>query len=312
MAKKGSLKSSLLLLLCSLIWGASFIGQKLGMNSIGPFFFVAWRMLLGGVALFPVYLVSERSADKAAARGGSPRTAEEKSRLRRTGLLGGLCCGVLIYLASVMQQFGLQTASAGKTAFITALYVILVPLAGILFGNRTTLNVWLGAVLAVVGLYLLCMTKDDFSLAFGDLIVLIGAFFWASHVLATDHFAPRANVTLIVCVQSLSAGVIGFAVAFIKEDFSWSGLLGALPAILFVAVLSTAFAFSLQAYAQKDSDPTVTAIIVSLESVFAAISGFLFLEESLSAREVLGCVIMFAAIILAQLPGPKAKSRPAA
>ena len=309
---KSQLKATLILLLVAMIWGTSFIGQKVGMDSIGPFFFVAFRMTFAGIALIPVVLLSERSTDRALAKKGAPRTEEEKKAALRTGVIGGLCCGVVIYFANCLQQIGIVTTSAGKAAFITALYVILVPIVGIFLKHKTGIKVWIGAVLAVIGLYLLCITGGDFHLAPGDLIILICAFFWAFHVLVMDHFAPKANVALIVCVQSFTAGAIGFAVAFTRETFAWSDVAGALPSLLYVAIFCSAVAYTLQGVGQRDADPTVASIVMSLESVFAVISGFLLLHETLSSRELLGCVIMLIAIIIPQLPDKKSKTESAA
>ena len=304
---KAQLRSTLILLLVAMIWGTSFIGQKVGMDDIGPFFFVAWRMLFAGIALIPVYLITERTGEKALAKKGTPRTAKEKQAMTRTGIIGGFFCGIMMYCGNEMQQIGLVTTTAGKAAFITALYVILVPILGIFLKHKTGLKVWIGAVLAVIGLYLLCLTGGDLHLASGDLIILIGAFFWAFHVMIMDHFAPKANVALIVCIQSFTASAIGFVLAFIKEPFAWADVAGALPSLLYVAIFCTAIAYSLQGLAQRDADPTVAAIVMSLESVFAVISGFLLLHETLSTRELIGCAVMLAAIIIPQLPGKNDK-----
>ena len=303
--KNGSLKSTLILLLVAMIWGTSFIGQKVGMEDIGPFFFVAWRMMFAGLSLIPVYLISEKTAEKALAKSGTARTPEEKKQMLHAGIKGGFFCGIMMYCANTMQQVGIVTTTAGKAAFITALYVIIVPILGIFLKHKIGIKVWIGAVLAVIGLYLLCMTGGDFRLASGDLIILIGALFWAFHVLTMDHFAPKANVALIVCVQSFTASAIGFVLAFLKEDFAWSNIAGALPSLLYVAIFCTAVAYSLQGLAQRDADPTIASIVMSLESVFAVISGFLLLHETLSSRELIGCAIMFAAIIIPQLPDNK-------
>jgi len=305
--KNGSLKSTLILLLIAMIWGTSFIGQKVGMEDIGPYFFVAWRMLFAGIALIPVYLLSEKTGEKALARSGAARSPAEKQQMVRAGITGGFFCGIAVYCGNTMQQIGLVTTTAGKAAFITALYVILVPVLGLFLKRRIGLKVWLGAVLAVIGLYLLCITGGDFHLAFGDLIILIGAFFWAFHVLIMDHFAPKANVALIVCIQSFTASAIGFVLAFIMEDFAWSNVAGALPSLLYVAIFCSAIAYSLQGLAQRNADPTIASIVMSMESVFAVISGFLLLHETLSGRELLGCAIMFAAIIISQLPSKDSK-----
>ena len=209
-----------------------------------------------------------------------------------------------------MKTFSVEDIARG--GIIAALYVILVPIVGIFLKHKTGIKVWIGAVLAVIGLYLLCITGGDFHLAPGDLIILICAFFWAFHVLVMDHFAPKANVALIVCVQSFTAGAIGFAVAFTRETFAWSDVAGALPSLLYVAIFCSAVAYTLQGVGQRDADPTVASIVMSLESVFAVISGFLLLHETLSSRELLGCVIMLIAIIIPQLPDKKSKIESAA
>lgn len=309
--KSSSFKSTLILLLVAMIWGTSFIGQKVGMDDIGPFFFVAFRMLFAGISLIPVYLISEKTGNRALEKKGTPRTAEEKKQMLRTGITGGFFCGIMMYCANTLQQVGIVTTTAGKAAFITALYIILVPIMGIFMKHKTGMNVWVGAVLAVIGLYLLCITPGEFHLASGDLIILIGSFFWGFHILVMDHFAPKANVALIVCIQSFTASAIGFVLAFIKEDFAWSDVAGALPSLLYVAIFCTAIAYSLQGLGQRHADPTVASIVMSLESVFAVISGFLLLHETFTGREILGCVIMFAAIIITQLPAKSTAEQPA-
>lgn len=308
---KTNWKSALALLTTALIWGTAFIVQKTGMDSIGPFYFTAWRMFIGGLVLLPIYFVSERALKRSRADiTPSPQDEERRTAAHRdmfqNSLRGGMICGCILYVASLSQQIALQTTTAGKVAFITALYIMIVPMLGLFLKRHTTARTWIGALIAVVGIYFLCIA-GHLSLAFGDGITMLGSLFWALHILFLDHFSPRSNAALLVAVQSFTAAAVGFAVALLLEDITAAGLIAALPNLLYVGVLSTGVAFSLQAVGQKDCDPTIASILLSTETVFTALAGFIFLHEVLSGKELLGCALMFAAIILTQLPDRAAR-----
>lgn len=294
--------SSLALTMCAIIWGTAFVAQRAGMEDIEPFFYSAARMLIGAIALIPISLLTAKGQNSDRRRKGLPViTPEQRAKEKKIILKGGAICGFIIFFAANTQQVGLVSTSAGKTAFITTLYIVLVPLLGLFIKHIPNVFNWIGVVLATVGLYFLCIT-EDLTIARGDLIILIGALFWALHILFMDHYAPQVNVAKLVCIQFFVAGFMSLGVALVIETFTWDSFMAALPGIVYVGIMSTAIAFTLQALGQKNADPTVASIILSTESVFGAVSGYLILGEILTSREILGCVLMFIAIIIAQLP----------
>ncbi|MGI6256695.1 MAG: DMT family transporter [Anaerovoracaceae bacterium] len=297
--------STLALTLCAIIWGTAFVAQRAGMENIGPFFYSASRMLIGAIALIPISLVSTKGQDADRRRKGLPAVSpEQREKEKKVILKGGAVCGFIIFFAANTQQVGLVSTTAGKTAFITTLYIILVPLLGLFVKQLPNLFNWIGVVFATTGLYFLCIT-ENLTIARGDLIILIGALFWALHILFMDHYAPKVNVAKLVCVQFFVAGLMSLVVAMIIESFIWESFIVALPGILYVGVMSTAVAFTFQALGQKNANPTVASIILSTESLFGAISGYLILGEMLTSREIIGCLLMFIAVIIAQLPTKK-------
>ncbi len=296
-----SLKSSLCLLCTAIIWGFAFVAQRHGMGAMGPFMFSAIRMLLGSLTLLPMFLISD-SIQKRRDDFESP-TEEEKKKGRKLLWTGGALAGFIIFIASNLQQVGLVSVDAGKTAFITALYILLVPLCGIFLKQKTSLMNWIAAIIGAVGLYFLCM-KNGFTIAWGDLLVLIGAFFWAFHILVFDRYAPRVNVMKLVAIQFLIAGIISLVVALIYEDNTVGDILTAAPNWLYTGIMSSAFAFTLQGLGQKHANPTVASVILSTEAMFGAIFGAIVLHEVLAGRELVGCILMMCAILLAQIPSP--------
>ena len=270
---------------------------------MGPFLFSGLRMYLASLSLVVIIFVNSLLKRPL----GETQTAIEKKTEKDNLIKGGVLCGVIIFLAANFQQVGLVSVSAGKAGFITTLYIVLVPLFGIFLKHKTTIALWIGVVLATAGLYFLCIT-EDFTISFGDFVVLIGAFFWAFHILAVDYFAPKVEVTKLMCLQFLIAGTLSLAVALFKEmgTFSLESLQTGLPTLLYAGILSGGLAFTFQGMGQKHANPTVTSIILSTESLFAAIFGFLLLQEVLSNKELLGCVLMFAAVMITQLPSSKA------
>lgn len=298
--------STACLLGTAMIWGLAFVAQRTGMDSIGPFYFSAFRMLLGSAALWAVALIA---GIKNRSGADEPPAEEEKRQNRRALWTGGVSCGIIIFFASNLQQIGLVSVDAGKTGFITALYILLVPIFGIFLKHRTSIFNWAGALLGAIGLYFLCITSD-FSISPGDLTVLIGAFFWAVHIIFVDHFAPRVNAVKLTAVQFLVAGTISLAVALFRETVSLEAVQGAGTAIAYTGIMSTAVAFTLQALGQKNANPTAAAIIMSTGALFATLTGFVILGETLTERELTGCAFMMAAVIISQLPSKgKAPSR---
>ena len=292
-----------LLLLTAMIWGTAFVFQRQGMDSIEPISFNAARMWLGAVIIGALSLALR----KRDLNIHNERSAEEQRSRDKSTLAGGLLCGLFISVASIAQQIGLVYTSAGKAGFITAMYMVLVPVFNlVLFRKSARPAVWAAVVIGVAGLYLLCAT-GGFNLSKGDTLVCICAVLFASHILCADRYVPTGDPVAISAIQFAVASVVCTIAAFIFEEPSWAKIASAAIPILFCGILSTCVGYTLQIVAQKMTDPTVASLILSLESVFAAISGALILGERMTPRETAGCVIMFAAIILVQIPLPHKK-----
>ena len=289
--KNKSLRGSLLLLLGSVVWGAAFAAQRAAMDHIGPFTFNGIRMLLAGIVMIPAAVLLDRK------NPGAP--AADPKEQRRAGLL----CGLFLFIASALQQMGLVYTTAGKAGFITALYVVLVPVAGwLLFRKNPGRVIWLGVALAVLALYLLCVPADGFELQGGDLLVLGCAVCFTGQILCVDKYAPRVSGVRLARDEFLVTGALCSLIALItREPLTGEGLRASVPALLYAGLCSGALGYTLQILGQRDTDPTVASLLMCLESVFAVLTGALLLGERMTAREGLGCVLMFAAVILAQL-----------
>ena len=286
------IKSDLLLLTTALIWGSAFVAQRIGMDYVGPFTFNAVRFALGSLSLVPLVLITGRSRQK------------EKSDLKKVSatflIMSGGQVGAALFLGASLQQVGLVYTTAGKAGFITGLYVVIVPILWFFRGRRSGSGTWVGAALAAIGLYLLSVTSS-FTIQFGDLLEIIGAFFWASHILLIDHFSKKINPIILSLVQFAICSLLSFITAFIFETFSLQGILDAAIPILYGGLGSVGIAYTLQVVAQRNAHPAHAAIILSLESVFAAVGGWLILNEYLSTRSIVGCLLMFTGMLLSQL-----------
>ncbi|BFJ84902.1 DMT family transporter [Ruthenibacterium sp. TH_2024_36131] len=282
-------KGNLLLLLTALIWGAAFVAQSAGMEQNGPFTFNTIRMILGGIVLIPCIALFDKMRH---VRLGW-RSADKNL------WVGGCLCGVALFTGATLQQFGIQYTSAGKAGFITALYVIFVPLCRLFAGKRPGKLLWGSVALAAVGMYLLCM-DGSLALSKGDVLVLLGAFGFTAHILIIDHFSQKVDGVRMSCIQFFVAGALSLVCMFLFEAPSVPAILSAWAPILYASLLSCGVAYTLQVVAQKDTDPTVASLILCLESVFAVLFGWLLLGETLSMKELLGCILMFVAIVLAQ------------
>ncbi len=289
-------KGPLLLLLTATIWGVAFVAQSVGMDYVGPFTFNAVRSIIGALVLIPFLLFQRRKSN-----GGQKAKKEETADSCRTLLIGGICCGVLLCIATNLQQIGIQYTTVGKAGFITALYIVLVPILGIFLKRRIGFHIWISVALAVIGLYLLCMTQR-LSLGAGDTCVLLCALFFSFHILAVDHFSPMVDGVALSCIQFFICGLLSAVPMLIWEKPQIASLLAAWKPILYAGALSCGVGYTLQIVGQKNLNPTVASLIMSLESVVSVLAGWLLLGQKLSARELCGCVLMFAAIILAQLP----------
>jgi drug/metabolite transporter (DMT)-like permease len=311
-----SVRGSIMLFTTAFIWGSAFVAQKAGMDYIGPFTYNGLRSLLGALVLVPVVLlVNALQKKKGAAELSSDETGTDRQitlkQQRKTLLAGGLACGVALFIGSSLQQIGLVYSSAGKAGFITALYIVLVPILGLFIGRKVRRILWLSVALATAGLYLLCI-KENFTIGKGDILIIICAFAFAVHILIIDHFSPKVDGIKMSCLQFLFAGLFSIPFMLIFETINWSDILAGWFPILYTAVMSCGIAYTLQIIGQKDVEPAVASLILSLESVFAVITGIIVLHEQISTRELIGCIIMFAAIILAQLPAKKEKPAEAA
>ena len=297
--KYNQLRQVVFPILAAFIWGTAFVAQDLCADSIGAFAFNATRYFIAVLALLVVILISDKLK-----KNKPTLTAQEKKAANKQLWLGGLCCGAALAIASNFQQAGLVAGTdAGKAGFITALYVVLVPVFGLFFKRKVSLPTWIAVVLSVVALYLLCI-KGDFSLAPGDLLVLVCAVCFAVHILVIDHFTAYCDGVKLSCLQFLFAGIISTICMFIFEDVDFAAILSCALPLLYVGIFSCGVGYTLQILAQKDSNPTVVTILLSLESVFAVIAGAIILKQQMTVREYIGCAIMFAAVILAQIQFP--------
>jgi len=296
--KSKRLYGNTLLMITAIIWGTAFVAQSVGADHVGPFTFTASRSFVGGVVLIPVIFLMDmlRKRD-----GKAPQTGD-----RRTLIIGGLLCGTALCIASAFQQAGISYGtSSGKAGFITALYILVVPLLGLLLGKKVRPIIWLCVMMSIGGLYLLCVTDGFESVQMSDLLVLCCAFCFAIHIQIIDHFSPKVDGVRMSCIQFFVCGVLAAVPALMTEAVVWEDILSAGMPILYAGVMSSGVAYTLQIIGQKYSDPTVASMIMSLESVFAVLAGAVMLSQIPTIREIAGCVIMFAAIIIAQLPEKK-------
>lgn len=283
------------LLTATLIWGTSLVAQSLGNAYVGPFTFNAARFFIGAFILLPVILAAH-------CRGGRRRADNPASPPQRNLLLwGGVLCGCIVFVTASLQQVGIAYTTVGKAGFITALYIILVPVLGLFRGKRVGGRIWACIALAVVGMYLLCI-QGTFSLGLGDSLVLLCACSTAVHILAIDYFSCRVNCVNLSCIQFLTCGTLSLVVSLVFERPSAAALISAAAPILYTGIFSCGIAYTLQAVGQKHVSSVSAALILSLESVFSALSGWVLLGETLSIRELLGCTVIFAAILAAQIP----------
>ena len=297
------LKNGSLLMLAAFIWGSAFVAQSAGMDYVGPCTFNAVRNYIGALVLLPVIALLSRRGE---AKPMMSAAGESLIRRNRVLLIGGVLCGLALSAGSLLQQAGLQYTEAGKAGFLTALYIVMVPVLGIFLKRIPGYTVWLGVGLALIGSYCLSVS-EGFSIGIGDLLVLTSALFFSLHILVIDRFAPQVDGVKLSCIQFFVTGLVSTIFALIFETTSISAVLSAWLPILYTGVLSSGVAYTLQIIGQKGMNPTVASLILSLESVFAAISGWLVLRERLNGKEILGCVLVFSAVVLAQLPSKSNK-----
>ncbi len=286
-----SFKADILLLITAIIWGAAFVAQRVGMDYVGPLTFNAVRFALGAVALLP--LIYRLDAEKK--RDGTYQQVDKGSFVK-----GSLIAGAALFLGATLQQWGLVYTTAGNAGFITGLYVVFVPIFGLFFKQKTGLPTWIGAVLAVIGMYLLSV-NEGFHIEFGDFLVLCSAFFWAGHVIVISLLATKVDPVKFAAGQFTACSIFSFIGAFLVEDVSLTGIMGGAVPILYGGLMSVGVAYTLQVVAQQDAKPAHAAIILSLESVFAALAGWMLLGEILSAQGIIGCGLMLCGMLISQV-----------
>ena len=320
--KTHKLRNTFFLFLTAMIWGAAFVAQSVSMDYIGPFTFICLRSVIGGLFLIPVIIVLDgirrKSQNESANVVSSENTLhniemdiekEEKQRLswkNKQLIEGGIVWGMLLFFASCVQQTGIQYTTVGKAGFITTFYIIIVPLIGLFFKKYCGILTWIGVVIALAGLYFLCITQK-LTIQRGDALILCCSVLYAGQILAIDHYNPFVDGVKMSCIQFLTGGVLGAVFMFLFENPSVAMILSAAGPILYTGIMSTGVGYTLQIVGQKGLNPTVAALILSLESVFSALSGYVFLHQVLTTRELIGCVLMFIAIVLAQLPDIRRK-----
>lgn len=293
--------NSFLLALTAFIWGSAFVAQSIGMDYLEPFTFNSIRCVMGGIVLLPVVFILQH---KNQGRKSDRQDRKEARKNRKTLFAGGVCCGLALAVASSLQQYGLVYTTAGKAGFITALYILIVPVIRLFFGKRAGIKIWIGVGLAVIGMYFLCI-KQGFVIEKGDSFVFLCAVVFSVHILVIDYFAPKVDGVSLSCIQFFVSGVLCAVPMFLYEKPQISDVLAAWMPLVYAGVFSCGIAYTLQIVAQKNTDPAVASLVLSLESVFSAITGWIILGERLSERELLGCTLVFAAVILAQLPKRK-------
>lgn len=286
------LKNAVILALTAFIWGTAFVAQSVGMDHLGPFTFNGVRNFIGGFALLPcIALLQKIEGNHEAKCSGTKKDL----------IVGGISCGVCLFAASSLQQMGLQYTTTGKAGFITAFYIVLVPVLGIFLKKKIGWKVWVAVILAVIGLYFLCIT-EKFSIGQGDILIFICALIFAVHIMIIDYFSPKVDGVKMSCIQFFVCGTVSLIPMFAFENPTIGGIAASMGALLYAGVLSSGVAYTLQIIGQKNVNPAIASLILSLESCFAVLAGWIVLGQKLSVRESIGCVLMFTAIILAQLP----------
>lgn len=285
------LKQSAILLLTATIWGVAFVAQSVGMEYVGPFTFLTSRSVIGAMVLVPYIVLRDKKR----------RVQKEETNTKQL-LMGGVCCGSLLFVASILQQIGIMHTTVGKAGFVTAMYIIIVPIIGVCLKRKANIRIWGGVALAVVGLYMLCMTPGKITLQKGDVLTFLCAIVFAFQIMAVDYFAPKVDGVKLSLLQFVVCIILGGIGMLLFETPSVEALQAAWLPILYAGALSSGVGYTLQIIGQRGLNPTVASLIMSLESVISVIAGWAILGQTLSKRELIGCVLMFGAIVLVQLP----------
>lgn len=289
-------KNAAILMLTAFIWGTAFVAQSVGMDYLGPFTFNGVRSLIGAAALLPcIWLLQILNKKEGTVK-------EEGSR--KDLIIGGIACGLLLFAASSLQQIGIQYTSAGKAGFITAFYIVIVPVLGIFLHKKIGWKVWIAVLLALAGLYFLCIT-EKFTIGKGDIFIFLCALVFSLHIMVIAHFSPMVDGVKMSCIQFLVCGIVSIPFMVLTETPRLDAMLAGWFPLVYAGVFSCGVAYTLQIVGQKNVNPAIASLILSLESCFSVLAGWMILGERLSVRESAGCILMFAAIILAQLPDKK-------
>lgn len=291
---KTQLKANILLLLTAAIWGLAFVAQKVGAEHVGAFTYNGIRFALGSISLIPLILFLNKK------KGENEKTKNNDRDSLKLTVKAGIIAGCALFIATSLQQMGVMGTTAGKAGFITGLYMVIVPILGLFLKQKVNKSTWIGIVIAIIGLYLLSI-NEDFSISNGDLLVLIGSVGWAIHILLIDNFTKKIDPLKLSSVQFATCSILSLVMAIIFEDINMVGISGAMVSILYGGLLSVGVAYTLQVVAQKNAKPSHAAILLSMESVFGALGGAMFLGERIGARGLVGCILIFIAIIISQL-----------
>ncbi|MEA3392246.1 MAG: DMT family transporter [Candidatus Marinimicrobia bacterium] len=305
---KKEIKTDIMLIVAAILWGLGFVAQRDGMNYIGPFFYSTLRFGIGVLCLLPVYFITRKLEPKIEVKAKAEAEAEAKTKVegresiveRKTVVFAGLIVGIFLFLGVSAQQIGLQTTTAGKASFITALYMVLVPVFGIVLGHKTTKPVWISILVALGGLYFMSISKN-FSIEKGDLFVIACAILWAIHFLFIAHYSSRVGAIRLSILQFFVCAVLSMIIAVIKEPIDINALSPALPSILYGGIGAVGIAYTLHVVALKDANPAYASLILSTESVFGALGGWLILHETMSSRQILGAVLIMGAVLITQV-----------
>lgn len=290
---KSKLFNNFLLLLTAIIWGAAFVAQSQGLKYVGPFGLNAIRMVLAGIVLIPVALVIQKRQ--------SFESPEDRKAYNKRGLISGAICGVFLFIASSFQNYGIVGAGAGKSGFITSLYIIIVPIISIALKEKIKINVWISTLIALVGMYLLCVKGGLGGINQYDIYLIFCALFFSMQIITIGKYSSKVNGVYMSCVQSFVCGILSTIAALIFETIDTANILNALWPILYLAVFSSGVAYTLQIIAQKNTNATVASLLMSLESVFSLVFGIIILHESFTTYELIGCILIFIAVILSQI-----------
>ena len=307
--KASRFKGNLMLVLTALIWGTAFVAQSVGMDFVGPYTFLFARNIIAGVFLIPCIFFLNKIGAKNNNKKIRNSSIRDENGNKKSLIIGGVICGIVLFVASALQQIGIVYTTVGKAGFITALYIIIVPILGIFFKNKVQGQVWISVVIAIIGLYLLCI-NENLSINKGDFLIFLCSIIFSIHILVIDHFSPIVDGVKMSCIQFFVCGILSFIPMVLFENPQIINILNAYSPILYAGIMSSGVAYTLQIVGQKYTSPVLASLILSLESVFAALSGWVILKEVFSGKEIIGCILVFSAIIIAQLPiGKKIEGR---